>query len=555
MRLSGNPPHRAVTAVDREVAALLIEVFRPRSDLYAWRVDDAQTAERLNAPELPSRGHGARVWRVGEWLPAGPRGARRPVTVDDVALHVAGIRTLGFYPMHPDGTCNSVSADFDDHRGSRVIERDPRDDFEALVARIRREAIPFIAHRSRGGRGYWVHLLPPRGTPARDARRVLHGLLREAGVKSVADGGTFDGLFPKQDEAPATRGGDPTARPGNLFCLPLSRRWLASDPPGGAFLGVDPSDFGAQVYSLWKARRVEPSRWSDLSRRFEREAPTVSVPARPRRAVTSHTPRSREVNTAPSAWELCLRRAGRVGRPLGDGRYALLCVNDAAHSSPERGVENARGSCVLFPPSAKHPRGFAWCAHAHCAKLRERDWIEAVGRDAWDDACLAARGMRRAGPWLLHPGGISTWYRDASGWITPSRRERLCEAPLWIVEEAVTRRGLVRVVDAVVDGRSRRITVPVARFADLEWLGRAGVSVDAMLPRARARLVEAIERLSEPVPRRGEIASVDQMAAQARATELVSLLAVMLDVARCMASNDTGAEACARDADDVVSAR
>ncbi len=547
----GNPSLRTVTAVDREVAALLIEVLRPRLDLYAWRIDDADTAARLDAWESLRRPRGARVWRIGEWRPAGPKGARRPVTVDDVALHVAGLRTLGFYPMQPDGTCNSVSADFDDHRGARVIERDPREDFEALMARIEREGLPCLAHRSRGGRGYWVHLLPPKGTTARDARRVMHGLLREAGVRDVSEGGTFDGLFPKQDDAPIATPGDPTARPGNLFCLPLSRRWLSNSPPGGCFVGVDPDDFGAQVYALWKARRVDPAKWLELSARFEceeqRAASRVRAPSRAPSAgrttkartakvyARSHDPESR-------AWEIALRRAGRVGRPLGDGRHALLCVNDASHTAPDGNVENARGSCVLFPATEKHPKGLPWCAHAHCARLTERDWIAAIGRDAWDDACLAARGMRRAGPWLLHAGGISTWYRDARGSITPSRRDRLCEVPVWIVEDAVTKRGHVRVIDAVVDGRTRRMTVPRARFASLAWLGRVGVPVDAMLPAARAKLVEAIERLSEPVPCRGAEVAVDQMAAQSRATELLSLLSVMLDASRSEGENDTGEE-------------
>lgn len=548
----GNSSLRTVTAIDREVAALLIEVFRPRLDLYAWRIDDADTAARLDTWEGFHRPRGARVWRVGDWRPAGAHARRRPVTVDDVALHVAGLRTLGFYPMHPDGTCNSVSADFDDHRGAMVIERDPREDFEALMARIGRDDIPCLAHRSRGGRGYWVHLLPPKGTPARDARRLMHGLLREAGVRDVSEGGTFDGLFPKQDDAPLAPPGDPTARPGNLFCLPLSRRWLANDPPGGCFVGVDPHDFGAQVYALWKARRVTAAQWRELSARFEHDLRPSAPRSRAPRRATARTPRPSNA-VAPSrddahepisrAWEIALRRAHRVGRPLGEGRHALLCVNDAQHSAPDGSVENARGSCVLFPPSAKHPKGFPWCAHAHCARLTERDWITALGRDAWDDACLAARGMRRAGPWLLHPGGISTWFRDVHGAITPSRRERLCEVPLWIVEDTVTKRGPARVVDAVVGGRTRRITVPASRFASMAWLTRVGVDADAMMPAAKARLVEAIERLSEPVPRRDVEVEVDQMATQARAAELLSLLAVMLDASGREGANDTGEEA------------
>lgn len=529
--------HRPVTRLERAVAALLLDVLRPRGDVFAWRVDDEPTAARLNAWERAHRGARARTWRVGDWRPAGPRGARRRVTVDEVALHVAGAITLGVYPMHPDGACNSVSADFDDHRGARVIARDPAEDFGALVERLTHGRLPFLAHRSRGGRGYWAHLLPPEGTSAREARFVMHGLLREAGVRDVAQGGTFDGLFPKQD-APATPvPGDATARPGNLFCLPLSRRWLSNDPPGSGFVGVDARDLDAQAAALAGARRVEGARWSELVARFGREASRARV--YPSFAPIVRTHRAAPVERDAGAWELALRSAGRLGRPLGGGRYALLCVNDAQHSAPERSVENARGSCVLFPPSEGRPRGLPWCAHAHCARLRERDWITSIGREAWDDACLAARGMHRAGPWLVHAGGITGWYRDAGGAIVPSRREVLCPVPLRVVEE----RRDARVIEAVVAGKAQRITVPRAEFAGLRWLSSVGVDPEAMLPRAQGRLVEAIERLSE----RG---AVDQMGVQGRAGELMALLP-LLDG---QPSNETG-EACAAGVDAVVSAR
>lgn len=523
---------RSVPVVDREVAALLLEVFRPRMDLYAWRIDDDVTAARLNAWEREARSARARVWRVGEWRPAGPKGLRRPVTADDLALHVAGVRTLGVYPMLPDGGCHSVSVDFDDHRGGAVVTGDPAAECEALRARLREAGVPHLAQVSRGGRGRWVHVLTPDGSTAREARRVMHSLLRDAGVRDVAHGGTVDALFPKQDA--------PAAGPGNLFCLPLSRRWLAHTPPGTAFLDAPADDFAAQVYTLWKARRVDADRWRAL---VERSAPPpaptvflppVRVPAMPalRRAITPA-----EGPAPHGAWALAMRRARRLGRPLGDGRHALLCVQDHLHSSPDGTVENARGSCVLFPPSAKHPEGLPWCAHAHCASLTRRDWIRLLGPDVWDDACLALRGMRRVGPWLLHPGGISGWYRDARGVVVPSRREHLCDVPLWIIEDRTSRRGASRVVEAVVNGRARRLRVARGRFTTLAWLSRVGVDPGAMTDAQRERLLDAIERLSEPVTVRA-LEAVDQGAAQARSDDLVALLAVLLDASRAGASNE-----------------
>ncbi len=61
------PPGR----FERDVAALLIEVFQPRMDLLACRIDDAETAARLTAWERERFGARGRVWRVGDWRPAG----------------------------------------------------------------------------------------------------------------------------------------------------------------------------------------------------------------------------------------------------------------------------------------------------------------------------------------------------------------------------------------------------------------------------------------------------------------------------------------------------
>jgi hypothetical protein len=240
-----------VTEFDRDVARALIETFKPRLDVYAERLDDEDAVERLNKWMADKAGPQARrTWRVGDWKPCGAKGNRKPVTVEAIAEHVAGRRTLGFYPLHPDDHCNSVSVDFDNHRGTRQTERDPREDFDAVAMVLQRRGVRFLGHHSRGGRGYWIHLLPPAGTSARVARAVLQRLLDEAGAKHIDAGGTVDCLFPKQDSLHVGPSGDSTAAPGNLFCLPLSRRWLSSDPPGSHFIGHDPSDLRAQITHL-----------------------------------------------------------------------------------------------------------------------------------------------------------------------------------------------------------------------------------------------------------------------------------------------------------------
>ena len=208
-----------VTNEHRALAQALLDTLRPRMDIYAERFDDDDHVARVNA-YMAERGvqHG---FRLGDWKPAGKKGQRKPLTLNVVAEHVAGRRTIGFYPLHDGNTVNTVSVDFDNHRGAVMVERDPREDLDALINVCLREGLRFLANHSRGGAGYWLHLLPPPGIQSREARAVLSALLKQAGVRHISDGGTVDCLFPKQDYL-FTRGDDPTAAPGNLYCVPCS---------------------------------------------------------------------------------------------------------------------------------------------------------------------------------------------------------------------------------------------------------------------------------------------------------------------------------------------
>lgn len=222
-----------ITDEDMAAAQLLIDTFRPRMDVYASRLDTPADVERMNAwVAKQARGGRVSLFRLGDWKPVRRNGAFVPLTAEVVARHVAGLEVLGLYPLHPDGTCNSVGVDFDNHRGARIVERDPREDFDALVNVCLRRGVRFLGQHSRGGRGYWVHLLLPTKTRAAEARRVLQALLDEAEVKHISDGGTYDDLFPKQDRPYGEK------NPGNLFCLPCSRARIAADPPGTHFVGT-----------------------------------------------------------------------------------------------------------------------------------------------------------------------------------------------------------------------------------------------------------------------------------------------------------------------------
>lgn len=251
-----------IQPIHHAAARALLATFRPRPDVYAERLDTQREVDKLNH-WCRENGFKANHY-LGEWRPkrrtdkaTGER-AFVPLTVDVVAQHVAGLRTVGFYPLHADDTCNSVSVDFDNHRGSARVAADPMEDARAVAAACGRAGIRCLVNVSRGGNGSWLHVLPPRATPAWLARSVLLRVLRDAGVRHVDEGGTFDALFPKQDKTLRRAASAPSGAPGelvradigNLFCAPINGRWLRADPPGTHFFNTDPTDLGAQIRAL-----------------------------------------------------------------------------------------------------------------------------------------------------------------------------------------------------------------------------------------------------------------------------------------------------------------
>lgn len=230
-----------------QIARALLALFRPRMDVYATRFDTPGQVAKMNAWMI-SKGYPQR-FSVGDYKPAGASGNRKPLTLDAVIQHVAGGprgHTLGFYPLHPDGTANSVSIDFDDHRGKQAVSRDPRQDLDACMAVCQQAGLRFLANHSRGGKGYWLHVFPPPGTQAREARALMLAVVHGAGLKHVTDGGTFDAIFPKQCDLR----GATNASPGNLFCAPVCGTWLKSDPAGTHLLNTDAKDLAAQLKAL-----------------------------------------------------------------------------------------------------------------------------------------------------------------------------------------------------------------------------------------------------------------------------------------------------------------
>ena len=220
-----------------------------------------------------------------------------------------------------------------------------------------------------------------------------------------------------------------------------------------------------------------------------------------------------------SAWEIALELAGRLGRELGDGKFAVWCINDAAHSNPDGSAEAAGGSCVLLPPAQDSIFGLPKCSHGHCQKLTLRQWIAAVGFDQWAEAMLRARGWRRAREFLLHDEGISGWKRvpfllrdhedtvDGGPYQFVPDEPRFCDFTARIVadveEHDVSTSRRWYEIEATVEGRHRTLKVAASEFTGMGWVSQLGA--EAVIEPGRdttQRLRAGIQYLSKPVLQR-----------------------------------------------------
>ncbi len=192
-----------------EKVSLFRRLFRGRTDVYPIRWEGKTSGKTGYAPAC------ANEWRAGVCekprIKCGDCCNRLLIPLSDAVIydHLAGVHTVGVYPLMEDDSCYFLAVDFD--------EADWRDDARAFMQSCDSLGVPAALEISRSGRGAHAWVFFANRVSARDARRlgtsiISHTCARTRQLKLES----YDRLFPNQDTMP--KGGF-----GNLIALPLQK--------------------------------------------------------------------------------------------------------------------------------------------------------------------------------------------------------------------------------------------------------------------------------------------------------------------------------------------
>jgi len=192
-----------------EKVALFRRLFRGRTDVYPVRWESKTTGKSGYSPAC------ANEWRAGVCekprIKCGECSKRLLIPLSDSVIydHLAGLHTVGVYPLLEDDTCNFLAVDFD--------EAEWRDDARAFIQSCQELGVPAALEISRSGKGAHAWVFFAGKVLARDARRlgtaiISHTCARTRQLKLES----YDRLFPNQDSLP--KGGF-----GHLIALPLQK--------------------------------------------------------------------------------------------------------------------------------------------------------------------------------------------------------------------------------------------------------------------------------------------------------------------------------------------
>ena len=206
-----------------EKVHLFRRLFRGRTDVYPVRWESKASGKSGYAPAC------ANEWRPGVCEKPRikcadcPNRSLIPLSDSVIYDHLAGLHTVGVYPLLEDDTCYFLAVDFD--------EAEWRDDVQAFKRACDELGVPVAMEISRSGRGAHAWIFFASRVQARDARRLGTAIIshtcastRQLRLES------YDRLFPNQDAMP--KGGF-----GNLIALPLQKR--SREQGGSVFVDSD----------------------------------------------------------------------------------------------------------------------------------------------------------------------------------------------------------------------------------------------------------------------------------------------------------------------------
>uniref|UniRef100_I2Q4F5 DNA/RNA helicase, superfamily II n=1 Tax=Desulfovibrio sp. U5L TaxID=596152 RepID=I2Q4F5_9BACT len=204
--ISPQPAHAPRSAADK--IALFRNLFRGRNDIYPQRWESAKGRSGYS----PKCGN---EWRRGVCqkprLKCGDCSQRLllPLTDQVIYDHLAGVHTIGVYPLLSDDTCYFLAADFDDASW--------QEDAKAFMQSCQELDIPAYLEISRSGKGAHVWIFFAEAVSAREARRLGAALISHTCDRTrQLSLSSYDRIFPNQDTLP--KGGF-----GNLIALPLQK--------------------------------------------------------------------------------------------------------------------------------------------------------------------------------------------------------------------------------------------------------------------------------------------------------------------------------------------
>ena len=221
---------------------LFRELFRGRNDVFPIRWESKSTGKSGYSPACDNE------WRPG--VCEKPRikcsdcdhRLLTPVTDKVIYDHLAGVQTVGVYPLQVDNSCVFLAVDFDD--------ADWKTDVQAYARSCEELDVPVVVEVSRSGNGAHAWVFFSSSVAAADARRLGTAILsytcsrtRQLQLKS------YDRLFPNQDTMP--KGGF-----GNLIALPLQKP--AREKGHSVFVDSDLHPFPDQWAFLESVKRMDP---------------------------------------------------------------------------------------------------------------------------------------------------------------------------------------------------------------------------------------------------------------------------------------------------------